>query len=117
MINSRVDIARRYRPAVAEEPTQALRERLARRIRELAKSKGVTLTDLADRAGVSQAGFWLAMSGIVARSMGLQLARRSHEATKKLLSRLAPPDWLFHVPEEAPPTRQSPSPPRGCTTM
>ncbi len=51
------------------DPTQALRERLARRIRELAKREGVTLTDLADRAGVSQAGFWLAMSGKSAPSL------------------------------------------------
>ena len=42
---------------------EELRDRLAQRIRDVAKRKGVTLTVLADRAGVSQAGFWLAMSG------------------------------------------------------
>lgn len=42
---------------------EELRDRLAKRIREIAKRRGVTLTELADRAGVSQAGFWEAMSG------------------------------------------------------
>lgn len=42
---------------------EELRERLAQRIREQAKRKGITLTELADRAGVSQAAFWVAMSG------------------------------------------------------
>lgn len=44
-------------------PPEELRERLAQNIREVAKRKGVTLTDLADRAGVSQAAFWESMSG------------------------------------------------------
>ena len=42
---------------------EELRDRLAQRIREHAKRKGITLTDLADRAGVSQAAFWSSMSG------------------------------------------------------
>lgn len=44
-------------------PPEELRGRLAQRIREVAKRKGITLTELADRAGVSQASFWEAMSG------------------------------------------------------
>lgn len=44
-------------------PPEQLRERLAARIREAAKPKGITLTDLADRAGVSWAAFWAAMAG------------------------------------------------------
>lgn len=44
-------------------PPEELRGRLAQRIRDVAKRKGVTLTDLADQAGVSQAAFWEAMSG------------------------------------------------------
>jgi transcriptional regulator with XRE-family HTH domain len=48
---------------VPQVPPEELRGRLAQRIREVAKRKGITLTDLADRAGVSQAGFWLAMGG------------------------------------------------------
>ena len=61
--DSRVDSARGYARPVPQEPHEELRDRLAKRIREVAKRRGITLTDLADRAGVSQAAFWEAMSG------------------------------------------------------
>ena len=42
---------------------EQLRERVATRIRETAKRKGLTLAALADRAGVSEGGLHLALSG------------------------------------------------------
>ena len=48
---------------VYEQEVEQLRKRVADRIRELATRKGLTLTDLADRAEVSQAAFWAAMKG------------------------------------------------------
>lgn len=42
---------------------EQLRERVAARIREIAKRKGITLAALADRAGVSEGGLHLALSG------------------------------------------------------
>lgn len=48
---------------------EALRARLAQRIRALAEAKGFPLGQLADRAEVSRAGFFLALSGKSAPSL------------------------------------------------
>ncbi|MEX1366415.1 MAG: helix-turn-helix transcriptional regulator [Nannocystaceae bacterium] len=44
------------------EPEE-LRARVALRIRELAKKKGIALTRLADEAGVSRAHLWTILNG------------------------------------------------------
>jgi len=71
-----------YRRRVPQVPADELRDRLAQRIREVAKRKGITLTELANRAGVSQAGFWLAMGGKSSPSLDVD-PRRSDQALPK----------------------------------
>lgn len=52
-----------------------LRDRLAQHIRDAATCMGITLTDFADRAGVSQAAFWAAMAGTSGPSIDLSSAK------------------------------------------
>lgn len=42
---------------------EELRARVAQRIRDAAKKKGIPLTRLADEAGVSRAGLWVILNG------------------------------------------------------
>ncbi len=44
-------------------PSRELRVRVARRIRQLAEARGIPLTHLADRAGVSRAHMWSILYG------------------------------------------------------
>jgi len=53
----------RLSSAVPKVTPEELRKRVAERIREAAKRKGITLADLASRAEVSEAGLYLALSG------------------------------------------------------
>lgn len=53
----------RLSSAVPKVTPEELRKRVAERIRETTKRKGLTLADLATRAGVSEAGLYLALSG------------------------------------------------------
>ena len=51
------------RSDVPQVQPEELRARVAQRIRDVAKRKGIALTRLADEAGVSRAGLWVVLNG------------------------------------------------------
>lgn len=55
--------------AVPTVEPEELRARVAARIREVAKRKGIPLTHLADRADVSRAHLWTVLNGESAASL------------------------------------------------